>query len=124
MLRRFRLVIAALLVVAVPLQGIAGVKACFCATGEHGSVATAHDHRTDHGAAHEDVEHDHSTGHEHSNSSAQSHCGACGVCCAAALTASAVFAMPSVLADLAQGSNTSARLSFRLDQPDRPPLLG
>jgi len=72
--RLFRILAVALLVLAVPLHGIAAVTAGQCMTLGHHHDAGGHDHDP-HG-------HDGDHGKDHSKKS--SHCGPCAACCASA----------------------------------------
>src|SRR3977135_1658166 len=83
MLRQFRLFLAAVLIVAMPLQGIAAVKACFCSTLEHqdGDGATHSHDRGDDATHTPSLGHDLEPGrHSHTKALTQSHCGPCAAC--------------------------------------------
>src|SRR6185436_20141610 len=71
--RMLRMLVALMLALALPLQGIAAVKACFCATQDA--------HHPETGAGHHDVGHGDHHQHEDTNAPAQSHCGPCAACC-------------------------------------------
>lgn len=109
-----RLLIACVLALTIPLQGMASVTAGICmATGHHDAGApVSHDHG--HGA-------DHSAPHE--GDSTASHCAPCVACCAAASIAPAAQlflqrdAPPAAVAAL-----PFLPAGFLPEELDRPPL--
>jgi hypothetical protein len=123
MIRGFRLSLAAFLMVALPLQGIAAVTACFCATAGHdgGAVSHGHGHDADPAPADHDAE---PGSHGHPQTAAQSHCGPCAACCAVAMVGE--VASPALLnpAIAPQVRVFAILTSFRLDPLERPPLAG
>ena|SRR5688572_18270157 len=124
----FRLLVAALLALAVPFQGMAAVMAGQCmAFGHHDTGASQ-----DHAHAHDGADGHHHTVHSHDETpaaqqggegSAQSHCGPCTACCA-----SASIAGPAKLPILSTASKTKyffsqfPPLGVQPDGLDRPPL--
>ena len=114
-----RLIIAALLALTVPIQGIAAVHAGLCHELEDHGNAPLHDdaaggHAHDAGTAH----------HHHGGDEAQhAHCPPCVSCCAA----TAIASFPLVL-DTQQPANSlvaASPASFNglpPDRLDRPPL--
>jgi hypothetical protein len=97
MRRRFRFLLTAILVLAVPLQGISATAACFCPAVEH------HDHDADTGG----------TAFE-----------PCVACCAGAVAGNPPFSVPSGPASAPHATELPAPASVRLDVPDPPPLAG
>jgi hypothetical protein len=74
-----RIVLLALLFVALPMRGYAGVMMSLC-EAQHGGAATTHEHVHDHGDSHHD-----DTGAGGGNSThAASMCSVCASCCAGA----------------------------------------
>ena len=106
-MRRLRLILACLLLIAVPLQGMAGAAMLFCETHEH---AAAHDHA---GASHE--QHDHAAGID-------AKCSACAACCHGAVASQALqvprFSVPSQ--PIAALPDTVMRVRAT-PPPDKPP---
>lgn len=112
-----RILAVALLILAIPLQGMASVVMGQCtAFGHHDDAATADQHHA----------HDADEGHEHTQSDdgKSAHCGPCTACCA-----SASIAGPLALSILPSPSNTKHVFS-QLAPPgvepqrfDRPPLV-
>src|SRR5258707_220767 len=89
-----RILIAATLALAVPIQGAAAATAGLCMALAHhdAGAAASHDHATDHGAQHAHGD-DSGANHQHShsgsdNSAAGAHCAPCVACCAAAAISS------------------------------------
>jgi hypothetical protein len=122
MLKAFRVLVLAVLALAVPLQGVAAVTAGQCMALEH--------HEDGHGGGHDDGQDasTHSHGDEHQANQAgeeqqSSHCGPCTACCA-----SASIAGPVAL--LIQSSPSDTQYLFSQFPPlgvephglDRPPL--
>jgi hypothetical protein len=128
--RLSRILIAATLALAVPIQGAAAATAGLCmALGHHGAgAASSHDHATDHGAHHHahgvDSGADHRHAHEVSdNSSDGAHCPPCVACCAAA----AISPFAGVFIPERPGASVTDAPDLFLSgiQPerlDRPPL--
>jgi hypothetical protein len=116
-----RIFAVALLLVAIPVQGVASVTAGQCMTfGHHGDAGSQpHEHGGHDAGAHG---HDHDANQQF-DSGKSSHCGPCTACCA-----SASIAAPATLSFLPSPSNTKYSFS-QLAPPgvepyrfDRPPL--
>jgi hypothetical protein len=120
----FRILALTLLVLAVPLQGMASVAAGQCMTLGHHQDAGGHGHGHDNGEAHEHDAHSHAdAGNPADDSGTNAHCGPCTACCASASIA------PPALVSIASGPTTTqyALLQFLPFgvEPDgvyRPPL--
>jgi hypothetical protein len=97
MCRRLRFLIAAILILAVPLQSVSATAACFCAASEH------HDHDADAGSASFE---------------------ACIACCTVAAVGNAVLHLPTGPVAAPRPTDLPAPASVRLDVPDPPPLAG
>jgi hypothetical protein len=120
MLRKLpRIFALALLVLAVPVQGMASVAAGQCMTFGHHQDAGAQDHAHEHGAAGAD-HHDHAAQPDEQK---RSHCGPCTACCAsasmAAPAAPAILAVPSFVEYLFSALAPPGAEPHRFD---RPPL--
>jgi hypothetical protein len=102
MLRGFRLLIA-VLVFAVPLQGVA---AAFCAT-MHGLPNDAQG----------------TCGHEDDKAPVNSHFDESAACCVIAAVAQTMFLPSFQPARAPAGADSVASAGIRLDTPDRPPLV-
>jgi hypothetical protein len=123
-----RLLVALLVALTVPIQGIAAVSAGFCmALGHHGTGATAvHDHgsaaHTHESASAADPHHDKAPGNS-SSSDSTAHCPPCVSCCAAAAIG---LSSPLFVPEPAPGSIIAVApvISSGVlpEQLDRPPL--
>jgi hypothetical protein len=115
-LKFFRLFVALVLALAIPLQGLASVTAGVCmAIGHHHAGAPAsHDHGD--GT-------DHSAPHDPEGSESAPHCAPCVACCAAASIAPAaqVF-VPDTSPPAAIAALSLLRPGFLPETLDRPPL--
>src|SRR5204863_3890021 len=122
MLRLFRLLLVALIAVAVPMQAALAVGTAQCLALEHHQAGTGDDQH--HG-------HDHSAGHQHQDSSvdehdgqaSHTHCGPCAACCTS-VSIAAAQALPSPAA-LAFAVDVLPKLLPAGDLPGglyRPPL--
>lgn len=112
-----RLVVAFVLVLAIPLQGVASVTAGVCmATGHDAGTPASHDHGhdTDQSAGHD------GTGSDHPS---DTHCAPCVACCAAASIAPAaqVF-LPQDPPPAAIAPLPFLPAGFLPEELDRPPL--
>jgi hypothetical protein len=110
-----RFLIALMLALVVPIQGVAAATAGLCmAMGHHDTGTATHAHEAD--------SDDHYHG-ESSKSSGSAHCAPCVACCAAAaISPVAPFFMPQLPS---ASAFAAAALSFSGIQPeqlDRPPL--
>lgn len=142
MLTRFRLFLACLVMVALPLQGLAAATMLFCGTGDaqevHAQASGLHDHAAHmHGAAHADA---------HSGAQADTHadshiaqspsgkpgslpdaghkCGVCAACCHGAAMAgfsATPLSPPLPQADLAEPFVLIHARAASV--PDKPPRL-
>ena len=126
--RAFRLFVAALLALLIPIQGIGAITTGVCMSLEHhqGAPSDAHD-----GHGHEGHDHaSHSGGHaadSHSHSDADvntgSHCGPCTACCASATIAGVIsLSLGSPASHAPYAFSQSLPPSVQLDGLDRPPL--
>jgi hypothetical protein len=133
----FRTLLIWMLVLGIPLQGVAAATMAFCDSGRHSAAEAAHPHAQG-SSTHESVAHASHSGHdttaslpnpEHRASlsadagSASSHkCSACASCCSVgalpttALTVPAPEVSPALFATLAPAVD-----AFAADGPDRPP---
>lgn len=115
-----RLMLALVLMAAVPLQGLAAVTAGLCmAFGHHDSTAAlGHDHH------HAGAGGDHRHADESNDPAKPPHCGPCVACCAAASIASPISVTAAADADAAvylpPGLSSPGLLPQRLE---RPPLV-
>ena len=120
MFGRWRFAIAWLLLLALPLQGLAAATMLNCGAG-HGAPAL---HNEAQSAAHHDAhqhQHHHTTGHG-LNQLAKFKCSACAVCCiGAALPATLLVFAPAVPQALPGPVITVQPVEFVTDGPDRPP---
>jgi hypothetical protein len=91
--RLVRLLLACLLIAALPLQGIAAASMAFCATGAPSSGAAAAPHGHDHAATHEHAAAQQAGAALPDTAHACSVCMAC--CHAVGLVATAEFNVPS-----------------------------
>ena len=124
----FRLLAVLLLVLTIPVQGMAAVAGAQCMALAHHEDAGGHEN---HAHAHDDADGHESAPHAHSGDSAathgdegsNNHCGPCTACCA-----SASIAGPVGHSILSSPSNTKYVFSqslpprVQLDGLDRPPL--
>jgi hypothetical protein len=124
----FRILVVALLALAVPLQGVASVVAGQCMMfGHHqdGAAQETHHHAGDGADGHDHAAHSHDDGaaKAQDGSAKNAHCGPCSACCA-----SASIAGPVGLPVLSSSSTTKyvfSQLPSRGVPPhglDRPPL--
>jgi hypothetical protein len=119
--RIVRLLIALVMALTVPLQGLAATAAGVCmAMGHHeAGQAAAHAHAADHN-------HDSGASSPHGDSGQQNtHCAPCVSCCAAA----SISAVPQVFDPAAPATEAIPASPASLpgilpDQLDRPPLTG
>ena len=79
MKRTWRIVLLALLLVALPMRGYAGVLMALCET-QHGGAQSAHEHSHEHGEGH----HDNTDANDGVPTHAASICSVCASCCAGA----------------------------------------
>lgn len=122
-----RLLIAFLLVLAIPAQGLAAASGGICmAMGHHGFMGdapAAHDHDDghDHGAAHSSPDsHKQESKDGHAG---KAHCPPCASCCAAAVISPAVhLTLPEESPSQAFPGGQSSITGFLPDELDRPPL--
>jgi hypothetical protein len=136
MTRFARLLLAAFLALAVPLQGLAGVTMAACASA-HGPGVSA-DGRHDHAAMQQHAAHDHGAGQEHGHGvdaelGASSHpahdCAACAACCSLSggppntLANSGASPVPSVVIPFLESRHASVQPAG-LERPPSPSLLG
>src|SRR5688572_5236603 len=105
----FRLLAIALLVVAVPAQGMASVVAGQCmAFGHHGNAGSQHHEHDGHKLVADGHDHD---ADQHADEGKSAHCGPCTACCA-----SASIAAPAALSLLPSASN----IKYSFVQPAPP----
>ena len=131
MLSRVRLFLACLLLLAIPLQGLAAAGMLYCG----GAAAHAHGHPTQAaGAEHDHRGHPHS-GHDHAVAEPQQEagpaatlpgaghkCGACAACCHAVAIAAAFQPMAAASAPQAPVAEPVLHLYSRsAPVPDKPP---
>lgn len=114
-----RLVVALVLALTIPLQGMASVAAGLCmAMGHHDAGMPAshdHGHDADHSAPHD---------HEPDGSDSPAHCAPCVACCAAASIAPATsLALPEPAPAAALAGLISLHPGFLPETLDRPPLV-
>jgi hypothetical protein len=130
--RFLRLVLAAFLAFAVPLQGLAGVTMAACA-GDHHPSAASHAGEHDHSAMHAAgmaAEHDHAgMTHGGGESHAAHDCAACAACCSFsggppnALDLSGASPVPSVVIPFTESRHASVQPAG-LERPPSPSILG
>ena len=113
-----RLLLAWLIVAAIPLQGVAAASMAFC-KGSHEFVASAHDGADRSGGT---LQQDHKTGDVKSLPDAGHTCGVCASCCHS-LAMAEVPRWPAVVS-IAQPA--PAEVVLRIDAaasqlPDKPP---
>lgn len=109
-----RLLIVALVALAVPLQGMAAVAAGQCmALGHHHDASPADGHAHD----------DHADGHDDGGGKS-SHCGPCAACCAgsASIAAAAILLIVTAPSSAKQDLSQLPPRGVQLDRLDRPPL--
>ena len=113
-----RLLVALVLALAIPLQGMASVSAGVCmAMGHHDGAPASHDYGS---------EADHSAPHDHDTdgSDSSAHCAPCVACCAAASIAPAAsLALPEPAPAAALAGLISLHPGFLPETLDRPPLV-
>jgi hypothetical protein len=111
-----RLLAVLLLVLAIPVQGIAALAKAQCMSFGHHQYAGHHEHQ---GHAH-----DSTGGDGHTKAPAQPHCGPCAACCAAAVAAAPAARMMFDAISTPPCCTPSKLASISLDTPERPPLVG
>jgi hypothetical protein len=122
-----RILAIALLAVALPLQGLAGVVSAQCMVIGHHADAGLAGHTHVDGSEADSHDHGHSHGEEnaaeHTDGTKPSHCGPCTACCASASIASAAARVisPSLSPTLYVFSQL-APPAVEPDGVDRPPL--
>ena len=122
-----RILVAALLAFAIPLQGMAAVTAGQCmAFGHHQDSAghDAHDHGDDAAEGHGHAAHSHDeSGAQNDEGGKNSHCGPCTACCASASIAGPVALSLPALPSYAQYVYSQfPPLGVQPDSLYRPPL--
>ncbi len=123
--RAFRLLLAALMALLIPIQGIGAITMGACMSLEHhhaapGDAQDSHDHEG----------HDHASGDAagtyvdgDADGNTGSHCGPCAACCASASIAGPVtIPLASPASQPAYAFSQSVPPSVQLDGLDRPPL--
>src|SRR5688572_2234174 len=125
--RIYRIVVAALLALVIPIQGIGAITAGQCMTLEHHNGASSandgHEHDAHDHASHSDGDAADSHAQADTDAPTGSHCGPCTACCA-----SATIAGPATLnidSPASYAPYAFAQLvppSVLLDGLDRPPL--
>ena len=113
-----RLLVALVLALAIPLQGMASVTAGVCmAMGHHDAGMPAshdHGHDADHSAPHD---------HDTDGSDSSAHCAPCVACCAAASIAPAAsLTLPEAAPAAALAALIPLHSGFLPEELDRPPL--
>lgn len=130
MSRKFKALLTALLVIAVPVQGIAAMSAGICRALEHHGVATApaaeraapHEAHTGHSGDGASQEHDAAVADDGSPG-LSSHCGDCAACGAwATITSIDYLSTPDAPRDTVRVHPPDSLAGFLLDGLDRPPL--
>lgn len=129
-MRRLRLFLACLLLVAVPFQGMAAAAMPSCGLPSHEAAGVAvqpahpHGHGHEHGVSgHRHAgEHAGSPDHQHGPGFADAKCSACAACCIGAAIADATppaaFSAPSYVVAAPPGVALRMRAT---PPPDRPP---
>jgi hypothetical protein len=108
-----------LLVLAMPLQGIAASSKLFCKSGHHSQIASQHEKVN---TQHDDhSHHSHQTGHSSSENEANvneaSQCSACSLCCN-------LSALPASIELRAESFESPALFEFDRRQAPAPLLEG
>lgn len=121
MLRTFSRILAlALLVLAIPVQGMASIVAGQCMTFGHHPDAGAQDHAHEHGDA---DHHDHGA-QAQPEGDKSAHCGPCAACCASATMAAGTWPSLPAAPSFAKYEFTQfSPLAVQPLVPDRPPLF-
>ena len=107
-----RLFLAAVLMLAVPFQGVLAVTSGQCMALEHhaGAAADGHDHDSNHDSNHDDQ-------------ASNPHCGPCVACCAAAAIVSfESISLPEAPTASVVGASPLPFTGIQPDTLDRPPL--
>jgi len=128
--KTLRLLLVALLVVMVPLQGFAALSVGICRDLQHGSDAQRHDFPASTPAAESHSHDGHgaiagATGHDTkaAGDSSGSHCAACAACGAsAAIVAPNLFSIAEAPRDGVLAHSVMQFSGFVPDGLDRPPL--
>jgi len=120
-----RLLVVALLALAIPVQGMAAVAAAQCmGFGHHqdtGAAGHSHDGGEDAGQADHAHSHDAAAGNDESGN--QAHCGPCTACCASAsMVGTAMLPLPLTASHAPYAFSQFQPPSVQLAGPDRPPL--
>lgn len=115
----FRILALSLLVLAIPVQGMASIVAGQCMMFGHHQDAGAQDHAHEHGDA---DQHDHGARSQPDEDNS-AHCGPCAACCASATMAAGTWPSLSSAPSLAKYEFTQfSPLAVQPLGPDRPPL--
>jgi len=115
--QRFRFIIACLLLLVLPLQGMATASKLSCLAHDAGAAAASHEHHAIH------ADHDHGADNEpHAAHHGDASCSACAACCHGAVASEAI-GVPSfsVPAHVAAPPMTVALRVRATPPPEKPP---
>jgi hypothetical protein len=124
MTRRIKILLAWLLLAALPLQGMASAVQAFCGASHHASASATAEQHAGHPAEHAEHHHDQA---RHADGSASKHIGSCSACASCCVGAAAMVSGFSVAVDtgpavsefLAPSSSFSGFVPARLERPPR-----